>query len=85
MAEHMSEHDGPRWDDDVADAVALVAAVRADDVEAVAMLLPNVSLAGVAVTLARLLAVAADEGSATPGHFRAWAAQAATRRGSDSA
>jgi hypothetical protein len=68
-------------DDDVADAVALTAAVRADDAEAVAAVLPNANLLNVCLVLARLLAVAADEGSAGPEHLRAWAEQAAGRRG----
>lgn len=71
----------PAHDDDLADAVALVAAWRRDDAEAIGALLQHCDLLRVAVLLSRLLAVAADEGGASIGEFRDWAATAAVKRG----
>ncbi len=67
------------WDDPLADGVALVAAIRADDVERVAAILPNMSAYEVGIVLARLLAVAADDADADPEQFRDWAERSARR------
>jgi hypothetical protein len=67
-------------EDALLDAVALVDAVRRDDMPAVAVIVHNSSWMQVMVALAKLMAVAADESQACPGYFREWAANAIDRR-----
>lgn len=67
------------WQDDLADAVALTQAIRADDTEGVAAILRNCNSYATCITLAKLLAVAAEEGQASPDHLRSWAASAVRR------
>lgn len=66
-------------DGDLCDAVALVQALRAEDTQAVADTVRTMNAYGVAIQLAQLLAQAADEGRAAPGHFVDRAFQAASR------
>ena len=66
-------------DDALADALALVQAVREDRTGDIAVLLRHCTVYEVAVTLAKLLAEAADESGATPGHLRTWGQQAVRR------
>ena len=66
-------------DDDLADALALVAAVRADRTDHIAVLLRHTNPYAVCVTLAKLLAVAADESDASPEHMRTWGIAACRR------
>jgi hypothetical protein len=71
--------DGEHWSDDLADALALAQAVRDDRTGDVAVLLRHANPYAVALTLAKLLGEAADEGEASPEHVRHWAAQAVNR------
>jgi hypothetical protein len=69
----------PLWDDDLADAIALVTAARNDNAVAVRVILRHCSLAEVAVSLAKLMAEACDEPDVTESWWRLWAAVAAER------
>lgn len=68
--------DGQDHDDDLADALALVEAMRREDTEGFAAILKNMNSYGVVVALGKMLQVAADEVNATPEFFRRWGAQA---------
>jgi hypothetical protein len=70
---------GHEHSDDLADAVALAQAVREDRTGDVAVLLRHCSPFGVIVTLAKLLAAAADESNASAEHMRFWAERAVRR------
>jgi hypothetical protein len=74
-----SDGQAPAWDDDAADVMAAVQAVRDDDLAALAVLLRSGSPGGMLLTAVKLLAEAADEAEATPAHWRRWAAHAVTR------
>lgn len=67
----------PGWDDGLADAVAAVEAMAAEDVVGMAMLLRHASLGEAVVVLAKLVAEVHREcGCLADGSFRAWAAEA---------
>jgi len=69
-------------EDDLLDALALVEAFRRDDENSAAdvtAVLRGCNSYGMALTLAKLLAAAADERDASPAHLRDWAAQAVNR------
>ncbi len=65
--------------DAVLDSVALVQAVRDDDLTGCRIILRNCDRDLVAVTLAKLLAEAADDLQVTSGELRAWGISAAGR------
>jgi hypothetical protein len=67
------------WDDDTADALAITQAVRDDRTGDVAVILRHSSPFSLALTLAKLLAAAADECGASPDHLRLWGHQAVNR------
>lgn len=67
------------WPDDLADVVAIVTAIREDRTADVAVVLRHTNLCASLITACKLLAVAAEEGQASPEHLRNWAAQAIGR------
>ena len=66
-------------DDGLCDGIALVTAVREDRTADIAVLLRHCNAYEVALTLAKLVAEAADESGATPEHLRTWGTAAARR------
>jgi hypothetical protein len=69
---------GP-WDDDIADALAAVEAVRRDDSEGLTAVLRHCNAYSVTVTLAKLLAEVGNEFEVPPEHLRRWAENAVRR------
>jgi hypothetical protein len=67
-------------DEDVLDAVAIIAAVREPpDREALSFLFREADHPGVIAAMAKLLAEVLDEQAVSPEAFRSWAIQAARR------
>jgi hypothetical protein len=66
-------------DDNLADAVALVTAVRAGESEGAAVIMASANWHGVCTALARLCADFLNEESVPDRQWRAWAAQQARR------
>ena len=66
-------------DDDILDLLAAVQACRDDRDGDLAFLLAHGDRLGMLITAVKLLAEAADEGGASPGHLRHWGQHAARR------
>ena len=62
------------WDNDLADACALVNAVRGSDIPGIVAVAKHMNAQQVALTLSKMLAEACPE-RMTPERFRAWAAR----------
>lgn len=75
----LSAGHAPDWDSAVLDVAALVAAVRCDDAEGVAVILRHGCAAEMLSVAAKLLAEVADELGATVPAFREWAQVASER------
>jgi hypothetical protein len=67
-------------DDHLADAVALVQAVREHDAEGLTAILRNCDGAMAALRLAECFAVVMEENEVPPESFRSWAARTVSRR-----
>ncbi len=69
---------GERWDDSVADSVAIVRAVASDDVPGLAALLANANLPEAVLVLSKLLVQSHCAGCLESGEFARWARRAVT-------